>query len=360
MKQKTIIYTIICFLLFPAFVNAQNNTGKADDADRIAIAPFVGDDQGLTSSAKKLLETRLEQVCTRNGLAADKGHAVFLMKAEVNELSKEITPTSPPMHAYNLEIVISVVDRISGNIAYSTSVEVKGVGSNESKAYMQAIKQINPASPQLRKFVETAKEKTLEFYNSKCDDILKYANTLIEQGKNNDAIDLLNSVPGISKDCYMKCMDLAAGIEPQKEEAKTEKTEPSSSPVETEVAEEGSTTQSNSEWIKEVKEGVFLTYLKNKSIGEKVIIDLQFDNTTDKDVPVSINRYKIRIFDEEGNVYTCMRQEFTNISRTNISANLLPDVPMKLTLEFGPLPSIKVLEIEMLNNTFKYYDIPLQ
>ena len=360
MNRKGIIYLIVVALLAPVLVVAQNNVGRADDADRMALAPFVSEDQGLTSSAKKLLETKLEQVCTRNGLAAEKGHAIFLLKAEVNELSKEISPSTPPMHAYNLEIVLSVVDRISGNIAHSTSIEVKGVGTNETKAYMQAIKQINPASPQLRKFIETAKEKTLEFYNSKCDDILKYANTLIEQGKNNDAIDLLNSVPGISKDCYMKCMDLAATIEPQAESNDTGMvSESASTPVETEEVEKNST-QSNPNWSQEVTDGVFLSYVKNKTIGEKLIIDFQFDNTTEKDVPVSINKYKIRIFDEQGNVIPCLRQEFTNISRTNINAELLPDIPMKLTLEFTTPPSVKLLEIELFNNTFKFKDIPLQ
>lgn len=359
MNFKTLILLSI-FPLLASYTMAQNNAGKADDAERIAISSFVGEDQGLTPSAKKLLETKLEQVITRNGLAAEKGNALFLMKAEVNELSKEISPTSPPMHAYTLEIVLSVTDRITGNIAHSTSIEVKGVGSNESKAYIQAIKQINPASPQLRKFVETAKEKTLEFYNSKCDDILKYANTLIAQGKNNDAIALLNSVPGISKDCYMKCMDLAATIEPQEEDSEVNTTDITPSPVNSGVAEEESTEQTNPDWIIEVEDGVFLTYLKNKTIGQKLIVELQFDNTNEKDIPVFINKYKIRIFDEQGNVIPCLRQEFTNISRTNISSKILPDVPMKLTLEFSTPPSVKLLEIEIFNNTFKYYDIPLQ
>jgi hypothetical protein len=336
-------------------VRAQNQMGKADDKDRIAIAPIV--DQELPTSAKNLLESRMEQVLTKNGMAAVAENAIFLMKAEVNELSKDITATSPPMHAMNLEIAFSIIDRISGNVAHSTSIQVRGVGSNESKAYIQGIKQINASSPDMRRFVDLSKEKILEYYNSQCDDILKYAQTLVSQGKNNHAIALLNNVPGVAKECYMKCMDLAATIEPVENTASSEQIQ-----IEAEMDEDewvdAEATPNN--WIVEVKEGVFLTYVKNKTIGEKLFVDFQFDNTTGKEIEFYLHQNSVNLYDAKGNTFPCKGLKFTNNSSYYIKGLVLPETPMVLTMEFEKPSNIKVIRMNIFDNTFRYNDIPLQ
>lgn len=350
-KMKCILFIQMAMALSLA-TYGQNNYGKATDEDRIAIAPYIDYDQDIPSSSKNMLESRMKQVLTKNGMAAETTNAVFIMKAEVNEISKEITPTSPPMHAFSLEVVFSIVDRINGNVANSTSVQVRGVGTNENKAYLQAFKQINASSPQLRKFVDISKEKILEYYNSKCDDILKYANTLKEQGKNNEAISFLNSVPGISKECYLKCMELAASIEP------TEVPQTSTQPIEEIESEENEPSTGGT--IMEVKEGVFLSYLKNKSIGEKFIIDFQFNNTTPKDVEFYVNRGRVKIYDENGNVYDCNLVKFTNTSGAYVRGKIIPETPMNLTLEFEKPLSVKVFQIDIFDNTFRFKNISLQ
>ncbi|MCL4857242.1 MAG: hypothetical protein KJZ55_08245, partial [Flavobacteriales bacterium] len=97
-------------------------------------------------------------------------------------------------------------DGFDGTLFASTSIQVKGVGQNETKAYMQALNNIKPENPELAAFVQKGKEKIVEYYNSKCDFIIKEANTLASQNKYEEAIFLLTSVPDACAQCYDKAI----------------------------------------------------------------------------------------------------------------------------------------------------------
>ena len=60
----------------------------------------------------------------------------------------------------------------------SFSATVKGVGENETKAYMSALKNLKTNDPNYQDFIEKAKNKIVEYYNSKCDFIIKEAKAL--------------------------------------------------------------------------------------------------------------------------------------------------------------------------------------
>ena len=189
-------------------VCAQNNNGKSDDAARIALAPVIND-SNLPLSAKQMLENKIRKICTLNGLAGEGSNPLFSIKASVDVVSRDYTATAPPMHTLVLNVNLYIVDNKNGNVYSQTSVEVKGAGQNETKAYSQAIKNINPKQGQFKAFVEQGKNKILEFYNSQCDFVISQAQALKSQGRDDDAAAVLHSVPKVCKECYDQCMELA-------------------------------------------------------------------------------------------------------------------------------------------------------
>jgi hypothetical protein len=136
----------------------------------------------------------------------------FILTANVVMLNKEITPTAPPKHVYNLEVTFYIGDGIEGTKFASQSIEVQGIGDNETKAYISALSQIKTKGPQYQTFIEEGKRKIIEYYNSKCDFILKEAQSLVSQQKYDAAIAKLVSVPEVCKDCYDKAMNAVAPI----------------------------------------------------------------------------------------------------------------------------------------------------
>ena len=210
--MKKILLILVAFV-FGINLNAQNSQGKTDDLGRIALAAIVPDQaEGIPQSARQLLANKMEQVAVQNGLGAAASNPRFCIVPVVNVLSKEITPTAPPMQALNLDVTFYLVDAASQTIFSQTSIQVKGVGQTEDKAYIQALKNLNVKAGQFKGFVESGKEKILEYYNSQCDVVLKGAQALAGQKKYEESLFTLLSVPDVCRECFDKSMDLSVDI----------------------------------------------------------------------------------------------------------------------------------------------------
>lgn len=186
---------------------AQNTAGKLEDMGRICIAAYVPQQiDKMPDAARSMLANKLSQVVTQGGMGGSAMNERFIITANITVLSKDLTATAPPMTALGLEITFYVGDGIEGTKFASKSVSVKGVGTNETKAYIEAIKQIKPSDPSLASFLEEGKTKIITYYNTKCDFIIKEAQTLASQNMFEEAIFKLTSVPDVCKACFDKCM----------------------------------------------------------------------------------------------------------------------------------------------------------
>lgn len=210
MKKLSII--LLSVFAFAVMAKAQNNEAKADDYARIALHSAVPNIADMPEAAKKMLKNKLDQVATNTGAGGSAKNPRFIITANVSVLTKDITPTAPPMTAITLDITIFVGDAQTMTKYSSASIQAKGVGTNETKAYIEAIKQIRANSPELKNAVETGKRKIIEYYNSQCDFIIKKAETLASQSKFEEAIFELSSVPDVCKDCYNKTMNAVGPI----------------------------------------------------------------------------------------------------------------------------------------------------
>ena len=209
--MKSTILSILIVINYNIY--AQNTAGKSDDAARITLATFVPQqiDQ-MPEAARSILANKLSQIVTQNGLGGKASNERFIITANINVISKDLTATAPPMQAYVLDITLYIGDGIDGTKFASVSTQVKGVGESETKAYISALKNLKTNDPNYQSFIETGKTKIVEYYNSKCDFIIKEAQTLASQNKFEEAIFKLTGVPEVCKGCYDKCMDAIAPI----------------------------------------------------------------------------------------------------------------------------------------------------
>ncbi|CAM3107800.1 hypothetical protein [Flavobacterium frigoris] len=209
--MKKLILLILCFVGLSAY--AQNNANEPDDIGRITLAAFVPlQIDKIPDAARSLLVNKLSQIATQSGMGGTSSNERFIITANINILSKDLTPTAPPMTALTLEVTLYIGDGIEGTKFASTSINVKGVGENETKAYISALKGISPNNTSIQSFVENGKVKIIEYYNSKCDFIIKEAQALVSQNSYDEAIYRLTSVPTVCKGCYDKSMDAIAPI----------------------------------------------------------------------------------------------------------------------------------------------------
>ena len=209
--MKTLLATALLCLSYIS-IYAQNDKGKVDDIGRIALAIYVPEITDMPASASSILSSKLNQIATANGMGGSYLNQRFIITANVTVLTKDITPTVPPLQAYTLNVTMYIGDGFDGTKFSSYSVTVKGAGNNETKAYMAAMQNIKTNDPNYQAFVETGKNRIVEYYNTKCDLIIKNAESLASRNLYQEAIFNLTSVPSVCKDCYSKCMDAAAPL----------------------------------------------------------------------------------------------------------------------------------------------------
>jgi hypothetical protein len=204
---------ILFLLLFiTVTVTAQNTRGKANDAGRIVLNTFIEDLEGVPAGALKMLKTKITQMASKNGMGGSESFPRFVMSADIDILTQDITPTAPPKTALTLGVTLYIGDGIEGTVFATEYIELKGIGNNETKAYIQSFRALSPRNKKFNEFIETGKKKIIEYYNSRCDFILKEANTLADQKDFDKSITKLIEVPEVCKDCYDKAMDLSSTI----------------------------------------------------------------------------------------------------------------------------------------------------
>lgn len=199
-------------LFLTASVTAQNTRGKANDAGRIVLNTFIEDLEGVPAGALKMLKTKITQMAAKNGMGGSESFPRFVMSADIDILTQDITPTAPPKTALTLGVTLYIGDGIEGTVFATEYIELKGIGNNETKAYIQSFRALSPRNKKFNEFIETGKKKIIEYYNSRCDFILKEANTLADQKDFDESISKLVEVPEVCKDCYDKAMDLSTTI----------------------------------------------------------------------------------------------------------------------------------------------------
>ncbi|WP_052172581.1 hypothetical protein [Psychroserpens jangbogonensis] len=170
----------------------------------INLGAYVPDQiENVPASAKKMLINKLGQLVTANGISNNQYNARFIITPNIVVAAKEIMPTAPVKVVLNLDITLYIGDGISGTLYASETFNVKGVGTTETKAYMQAIKRLKPKNEAMQGFISRGKDKILDYYNSNCSQIQKEAQSLENSGQLEDALGVMLSIPS-SSTCYDK------------------------------------------------------------------------------------------------------------------------------------------------------------
>jgi hypothetical protein len=212
--KKLILFICITTLAF----NSQAQV-KLDDFGRIVLNTYLPENIALQPEVKALLITKLNQITSNNGMGGSQANPRFIITANVNVGTKDIIAGPPQLIAQNLDITLFVGDALTNTIFSNVTLSLKGVGTNENKAFINALKTMNPKNKMVLAFLEEGKKKIIDYYVTQCDFIIKDAQTLVKQEKYDAAIYKLTLVPEVCQECYFKCLDTITNIYQQKIDA---------------------------------------------------------------------------------------------------------------------------------------------
>lgn len=200
-------------LLIAGLAGVASGQINQDDLKRIRITPYVSAEKTkIPAESAALLTNKMSQIVLNSGLSSSGIDKRFIITPNVAFINKEIVPSSPPMHSYNLEVTFYIGDAVAGTVFSTATKSVTGVGVSEEKALIDAFKQINAKDKQLDEFVKAGKEKILSYYQGACDVIITQAKSLSNQQRYDEAIFQLISVPDAVSGCYQKCVDAIKNI----------------------------------------------------------------------------------------------------------------------------------------------------
>lgn len=161
----------------------------------------------IPQEVAKQLENKMHQLITANGIADTDPNGRFVITAKSNIVTKDIIGGAPQRISQKVDFTFMIGDIIENKVFESYTFSAIGIGINENKSYINAITKMKMNNPQFTQFVEKSKEKILQYYAARCEQIILEAK---QQAANHDyqqAIYLLMQVPNVC-DCAEKCQTL--------------------------------------------------------------------------------------------------------------------------------------------------------
>ena len=173
-----------------------NAQAIGEKGSSIALTVIVEDlPDPFPATAKVQLTNKLNALMTQNGIASADVLNRFFLTAIATPLTKDVVAGPPTQIAQNMEVAFYIADYYDQKVFATAAVTARGVGTNDNKCYLDAIRHINLNSLELKKFVEQGKVKIIDYYNAQADAIMAQAKSLAFQKNYEEALWKLSGIP---------------------------------------------------------------------------------------------------------------------------------------------------------------------
>ena len=345
------VILLLCSVYTPVILG-QNSMGASDDFGRIAIAPTIPDAmKNMPKGAQDMLLGKMRQIIGLNGMSALDNAPLFIMTPQLMVLSNDVTPTAPPIYTYNMEIVLNVADRYTGNVYATASQQVKGAGRTEQLAYNNAFNEINVRNGKWKMMMEKGKTAIVEYFNANCDLVISRAKSLADQRNWVASLGILNSIPPVCRECFDKANEVGGEIG---------RSMPVIYTTEEKVKKDNEPEYTGGQTI-DIGNKIFLRFKQAVVRGEKIYAYFELINKNPEDYMQKMYRlYETMLINESGDE---KRNTMTKIgsreSNNYLDVTILPEVNTEVICEFPKVNEIKYLRFYINDNYFKFKNLPL-
>lgn len=192
--MKSIINYLLALVLS---IYAQNLfASECDIPMRIIIDK---DFSHITDEAASVLETQLQRMATQSKLNIGWDNANFALTAKFDQVGRFVVDGAPAQIVNVYGVTLFIIDIYNQKLFASTYSEIKGVGTNETKSTLNAIKQLNLRNTSISKFLSEAKNKITGYYDSQLPRIITEAKAKCGFKEYGAALSMLSVVPSCCK-----------------------------------------------------------------------------------------------------------------------------------------------------------------
>lgn len=195
--KNGLFFLFLCF----AFCFAQNS----NDIGKIALSVVVDKDAEINDSQRAKIEAKITQIVAGAGLAASGYDQSFLIFPKLSIHQVDVVETGMQnLTKVTAELTLSIKQALNNVVFASVSKQIVGTGKTKAEAIGNAIGKMPSKDGELTAFIESGKQKIIQYYEQKCDDIILKSDALVKQQEYEEAMFLLLSVPEEVSSCYQK------------------------------------------------------------------------------------------------------------------------------------------------------------
>ena len=149
----------------------------------------------VTPETASALETQLQRLLTQSKLDVGWNNANFAVTAKFDQVDRYVVGGAPTQIVNVFGVTVYLVDVYNQKMFGSTYTEVRGVGTNDTKASMNAVRQLNAQNGKLNSFLSGAKNKIIHYYDSQLTSIIKDARNKAAMKNYAEALAMLAVIP---------------------------------------------------------------------------------------------------------------------------------------------------------------------
>lgn len=193
--MKAIRKHIFAFLL----AGAMPALASAADCELTITTLPVEQPNPIPEAVNDMLMTRLSSVLSRTGVETGYGFSQFFITGKFNDYYSDVVPGPPKSFALHTQLTLYVGDILNQSTYATCGFELRGVGTSDQRAFINAMSGINANNPKLEKFIDDAKVKIIDYYDKNYPNILAKARQASAMRNYEEALMYSTSIPECSK-----------------------------------------------------------------------------------------------------------------------------------------------------------------
>jgi len=199
------IYTLFTALLIGTNCLAQDILGQ------IALFPVILNED-MPSDAIRVLSNAMSRIVAENGFGSVSHSDRFILSSNIDVISNSVVPSNPPRVSKSISVTFVVGDIVENRSFASCSIDLNGIGVNDTKAFIAALSRLSPSNPEIKSMILRSKSAIIDYYGQSTGAFIANAKALAMKGNYDEAIAYLMSFPPVNEQCFVECQAYATEL----------------------------------------------------------------------------------------------------------------------------------------------------
>lgn len=170
-------------------------SASPNDCDiHLMVAP-VEQGEDVPAESNSALMSRLENAITASGVTADSNYGQFFVTGRFDHIYYDVLPGPPMQHAMHSDLTLYIGDVVGHKVFASTTFNLRGVGTSQQRAFINAMSYISKNNNKLERFIDEAKDKIIAYYDSHYRQLLTEAASAAATHEYEKALYLTTQIP---------------------------------------------------------------------------------------------------------------------------------------------------------------------